>query len=111
MEDLRRRFGRLLAAHRRRVGLTQAQLAERIGASSDLISKAEIGATGISFDKIQRLAQALEVDPAELFTADLPNAALSRGPLAETSVTLAGLSREDQIWIKGVIDAALKGRR
>ena len=111
MEDLRRRFGRLLATHRRRVGLTQAQLAERIGVSSDLISKAEIGATGISFEKIERLAQALEVDPAELFTAHLPNTALGRGPLAETSITLFCLSREDQVWIKGVIEAALKGRR
>lgn len=111
MDDLQKRFGKLLAAHRRRVGLTQAEFADRVGVSSDLISKAEIGATGISFANIQKFAHALDIDPAELFSATGAQTTLQRGPLGEIVVVLAGLSREDQVWIKGVIEATLKGRR
>ncbi|KFL28881.1 hypothetical protein JP74_00490 [Devosia sp. 17-2-E-8] len=111
MDDLQKRFGKLLAAHRRRLGITQAELADRASVSTDLISKAEIGATGISFGNIQKFAAALDIDPAELFTANLPNSVLQRGTLGDITVLLSGLSREDQVWIKGVIEAALKGRR
>ena len=69
MNDLRRRFGRLLAAHRRRRGFTQEALAEAAEVSTDTISKIEIGATGARFPVIERLANALEIDPAELFTS------------------------------------------
>ncbi|MBO0906537.1 helix-turn-helix domain-containing protein [Jiella sp. MQZ13P-4] len=38
MADLRIRFGRLVAAHRKRLGLTQEVLAERAGISTDMVS-------------------------------------------------------------------------
>jgi transcriptional regulator with XRE-family HTH domain len=68
MADLRKRFGELLAAHRRRRGMTQEDLAEAAGLSVDMISKIEVGATGARFPSIERLAKAGQVDPAELFT-------------------------------------------
>lgn len=105
MDDLRKRFGRIVAAHRRRLGLTQAELAERAEISNDMISKIEIGATGARFHVIQRLASALGIDPADLFST---NGAILRGPLSELYPILAGLSTEEQVWIKGVIEAALK---
>jgi transcriptional regulator with XRE-family HTH domain len=43
MADLRKRFGELLAAHRRRRGMTQEDLAEAAGLSVDMISKIEVG--------------------------------------------------------------------
>jgi transcriptional regulator with XRE-family HTH domain len=49
MSDLRKRFGRLLAAHRRRRGFTQEALAEAADVSPDTIAKIEIGATGARF--------------------------------------------------------------
>jgi transcriptional regulator with XRE-family HTH domain len=110
MDDLRKRFGRLLAAHRRRAGLTQGQLAERADISVDMISKIEIGVTGARFPVIERLSSALGIDPAELFTTEVSNSALKNGPMLDLVVTLAGLNREDQVWIKGVVEAALKGR-
>lgn len=108
MDDLRKRFGRIVAAHRRRMRLTQAQLAERAEVSVDMISKIEIGATGARFHVIQRLSTALGVDPAELFSTSSPT--LRAGPLSELYPTLAGLSNEEQVWIRGVIEAALKKR-
>lgn len=110
MDDLRKRFGRLLAAHRRRVGITQEKLAELAGISVDMVSKIEIGATGARFPVIERLSTALGIDPAELFTTEVSNSALKNGPMLDLAVTLAGLSRDDQVWIKGVVEAALKGR-
>ena len=111
MNDLRKRFGKLLAAHRRRAELTQLQLAEQAGVSVAMISKIEIGASGARFPVIEKLADALGIDPAELFTTEIPNTAFKRGPLLDIAVTLADLPREDQVWIKGVIEAALRGRK
>lgn len=110
MEDLRRRFGRLVMAHRKRAGFTQEQLAERAGVSIDTISKIEVGATGARFPMIEKIATALEIDPAELFSAEIPSGALRRGPLLELTTRLAVLSEGDLQWIRGVVDAALRNK-
>lgn len=107
MADLRRRFGQLVAAHRRRRGMTQEQLAEAAGISSDMIAKVETGASGARFPLIEKLAAALDVDPAELFTAEVPSGHLKRGALADLTTQLAGLSDADVKWLTGIIDAAL----
>jgi transcriptional regulator with XRE-family HTH domain len=108
MDDLRKRFGRLVMAHRKRAGYTQEQLAERAGVSIDTISKIEVGATGARFPMIEKIALALQVDPAELFSPEIPSGALRRGPLLELTTRLAALSENDLQWLKGVIEAALK---
>jgi len=110
MDDLRRRFGRLVMAHRKRAALTQEELAERAGVSVDTISKIEVGATGARFPMIERIATALNVDPAELFTAELPSGTLQRGAFRDLTVRLAGLSEPDLQWLTGVIDAALRNK-
>jgi transcriptional regulator with XRE-family HTH domain len=111
MADLRKRFGELLAAHRRRRGLTQEDLAEAAGLSVDMISKIEVGATGARFPSIERLAQAVQVDPAELFTSDLPTGSMNRGAFGEISAKLAPLPESDLVWISALLDVALlRGR-
>lgn len=110
MGDLRKRFGRLVAAHRRRAAMTQEQLAEAASISVDMISKIETGATGARFPVIERLAGALGVDPAELFTTEIPKGAINRGQLVDLTTLLAGLSASDLRWIGGVVDAALRSR-
>ncbi|NGO49748.1 helix-turn-helix domain-containing protein [Allomesorhizobium camelthorni] len=108
MDDLRKRFGRLVTAHRRRAGYTQEQLAERAGVSVDTISKIEVGATGARFPMIERIATALQVDPAELFSTEIPSGALKRAKLNEVTLTLAGLSETDLQWIGDLIGVALR---
>lgn len=110
MVNLRKRFGSLVAALRRRIGITQEALAEKAGVSVDMISKIETGATGARFPVIERLAEALGIDPAELFTTEIPNGALSRGPLVDLTTQLVGLSPTDLRWITGVVEAALRSR-
>jgi transcriptional regulator with XRE-family HTH domain len=107
MADLRKRFGELLAAHRRRRGLTQEDLAEAAGLSVDMISKIEVGATGARFPSIERLAQAVQVDPAELFTSDLPKGSMNRGAFGEISAKLSSLPETDLVWISALLDVAL----
>lgn len=110
MSELRQRFGRLVAAHRKRARLTQGQLAEAAGISIDMISRIESGATGARFGTIEKLAQALEVDPAQLFSAEMASSAMQRVALSALTARLAGLSDDDLRWISGILDAALKRR-
>jgi transcriptional regulator with XRE-family HTH domain len=107
MADLRRRFGLLVAANRRRRGLTQEQLAEAADISSDMIAKIETGASGARFPVIERIAGALDVDPAELFSAEMPSGLIKRGAFLDISTRLAGLSGADLAWVSGIVEAAL----
>lgn len=110
MSDLQRRFGLLVAAHRRRQKLTQEALAERAGLSVDMITRVEGGNTGASFASIERLAEALEVDPAELFSSDIPKGALQRRALTAVTARIAGLPDRDLAWVGDLLDVALKRR-
>lgn len=107
MGNLKQRFGNLVAAHRKSLGWTQRQLAEAAELSDDMIARIEIGGTGASFGTIERLAAALNIDAAELFSADLPSNSIHR----DVSAKLATLKGVDLTWLSAVIEAALKPRR
>ena len=111
MGDLKRRFGNLVASHRKRIGWTQHQLAEAASLSDDMIARLETGSTGASFETIERLASALTVDPAELFTSELPSGAVERGPAAKLTSRILALKEDDVLWLEGVVEAALKRRQ
>lgn len=110
MDDLRRRFGNLVAAHRRRQRLTQDGLAARADLSVDMVSRIEAGATGARFPTISKLAEALAVDPAELFTDRIPSGALDRPKLNAISARLSKLTDDDLDWLDEVLRAVLKHR-
>jgi len=109
--ELMERFGRLVAAHRKRMGMTQVDLSEASGISVDMITRIEGGGTGVRFPNIQRLADALQVDPAELFTDKVPGGKLSRPILNKLSFRLAGLSDGDLRMVSELIEVAMKSRR
>ena len=111
MADLKRRFGRLLAAHRKRAGMTQAQLAEAADISVHMVQKLEGGAVGARFPVVESLATALSIDPAELFSSEVPKGALSRKSLVDLTSRLAMLSENDLAWVSDLLDAALRSRR
>jgi transcriptional regulator with XRE-family HTH domain len=110
MANLQQRFGKLVAAHRRQRGWTQRQLAEATELSDDMIAKIEVGGTGASFPTIERIAGALEVDPAELFTSELAEGAFQRGHAAPLLGRIAGLRPEQVAWLSRIIDACLAPR-
>ena len=108
---LKVRFGRLLAANRTIAGFTQAELAERADLSVDMIAKLETGATGPSFDSIERLAQALRIDPAQLFTHELAGSPYERRAFTDFVAEFAKLPEPDLRWLTDVVRAAMKPRR
>ena len=110
MQELRKRFGGLLAAHRRRVGMTQESLATASGVSPDMIARMETGATGARFHTIVKLSEALGIDPAELFTHEIPSSAIERSSLTAVIVRLSALSDKDLAWVAALLDVALKRR-
>jgi transcriptional regulator with XRE-family HTH domain len=111
MDDLRKRFGRLVAAHRKRAKLTQEALAQATDISPDMIARIEGGRTGARFPNIEALAKTLRVDPAELFTTEIPSSAVRSRPFLDLQAKLAALSEEDIRWVDQLLDAALKPRK
>lgn len=110
MDDLRRRFGNLVAAHRRQQGLTQEALATSASLSVDMVSRIEAGASGARFPTIEKLARALQVDPAEFFSANVPSSALERALLTDICARLAKLDDDDLKWVANVLAVVLKHR-
>jgi transcriptional regulator with XRE-family HTH domain len=107
MADLRKRFGQLVAAHRRRHGLTQESLAEAADLSPEMVAKIETGKSGARFPVIERIAAALDIDPAELFTTQLPAGAFQKSAFGALSLRLVTLTEGDLLWIGRIVDAAL----
>lgn len=56
----------VLVATRREAGLTQAQLAERLGKPASFIAKIEIGERRLDVVEFAALAKALKVDPRKM---------------------------------------------
>lgn len=57
----------VLVASRREAGLTQAQVAERLGKPSSYIAKIEIGERRLDVVEFTAIAKALRLDPRVLF--------------------------------------------
>jgi transcriptional regulator with XRE-family HTH domain len=69
-EDPRHRFGLRVRQARLELGLTQRELAARSGLHPTYISSVEMGDRNIGLLNVVRIAEALEVDPAELLRQD-----------------------------------------
>ncbi len=60
-------MGKRIKTVRQRMGLTQDQLAERVGLSPKYISGIERGVENPTMDNLIRLAKVLKVEPYDLF--------------------------------------------
>lgn len=67
MAKLQKHLGARVYELREKSGLTQAQLAEKANVSNDTISRIERGIRSPSFEVLERLAKALNVEVRELF--------------------------------------------
>jgi transcriptional regulator with XRE-family HTH domain len=105
---LSRHFGRLVANHRHREGISQQKLSERAGLSPGMVAKIESGVTGVRFPVIIKIAHALDVDPIELFYSSMPKGKLHQGKMRELIVRLEGLSETELEWVHGLLTVALK---
>jgi transcriptional regulator with XRE-family HTH domain len=64
--EILKRFGDTLREHRQRVGLSQEKLAAKAGIDRTYVGGAERGERNVALVNIVRLAEALNVPPAEL---------------------------------------------
>ena len=68
--DLRKPLGNKIRYFRKLKGLTQEQLAEKIGIETNTLSNIETGKSFMSFKVFQKLPEILEVQPYEFFIYD-----------------------------------------
>ena len=66
----RKNIGQNLRTLRRQCGMTQAQLAEKIGVSTDHVSHAEIGFGSISLPLLIEICKLLDVTPNDILAGE-----------------------------------------
>lgn len=67
MASLEEQVGALVRHHRKLAGLTQAELAERIGRQTGAVTRIETGEAAPSFETMSSLARALGVEIRDFF--------------------------------------------
>jgi transcriptional regulator with XRE-family HTH domain len=70
MNDCRKLLAKNMKKYRRLLGISQMVLAEKVGCSTTLIGNIEINKRFPSADNINRIAQALEINIADLFSEE-----------------------------------------
>lgn len=69
--NIRKIFGENVKYHRKRMGLSQEQLAERLEISTNHLSVIETGTKFVTYKLLERLVAELQVLPATLFYSPL----------------------------------------
>jgi len=105
--SLASRLGANLRHHRGAAGLTQGRLAERVGLSSDMISRLQRGTAAPSFLTIELLARVLDILPEALFNRfDAMQLPGERGRLMDQLQSkTARLDNDDLAWLLKLIEA------
>src|SRR4051812_6657841 len=67
MGALTKMLGRRISDQRRLAGLTQAQLAEKLGIATESLSRIETGAAVPSLGRVEAIASAIDIELIELF--------------------------------------------
>lgn len=74
--DMMHHVGRRIAEIRQRAGLSQRELAERLGWARDTIAHYELGRRALGLERLAAIAEALRVSPATLIAKDAQGALL-----------------------------------
>lgn len=67
MNTLAERLGHRIARQRRAAGLTQAELAEKVGVQPETISRLETGKRAVSLEMMTLISESLSLELHELF--------------------------------------------
>lgn len=100
---LRPRLAKNLALRRSALSITQAQLAERLGVSSETIARFERGVYAPSLQQLESLAEALRVPAADLIAEDRTLARSDEE--SRVLACLVGLSNEDQVFLAELLES------
>lgn len=74
MEDMTKKFAHAVHARRKELGLTQEELAKRVGTTKQMVSKYELGQRSPKVVMANAFAAALETTLDELLDTDKPDA-------------------------------------
>ena len=111
MSTLRRQVGGLVKHHRERVGLTQAELADKVGLASETVSRIERGVVAPGFESLEEFASALSVDVRDFFGAGEFAASEGRNDALVRIVDIVcRLDAEDADWAEKLFELALMKR-
>lgn len=108
-KDYFKLLGARVAQLRRDHGLTQAQLAEALGISQQMVGSYEVGRRRIPVSMLQSLAQALSVAVDELL-GQTAKARAKRGPapvLARHMERISALPKTQQKFVIQVLESVL----
>lgn len=108
MSDLKTTFGRRVRSARTSAGLTQADVAERIGKSAELIGRIERGQVGPSFETIEALCEVLSVSAAELFGGAARVPSRPDKAIARVVSALSDLHPDELEWCEQLLAHALR---
>jgi transcriptional regulator with XRE-family HTH domain len=112
MPKVEEQFGAMVRYHRKRAGLSQAQLAELMDRQPNAVQRLENGETAPTFDTLQRLSEALHVPIRELFgTGDYAVDSDDQDPLAGIFKQLVGLKQTELDLLETLVSTALKLRK
>jgi transcriptional regulator with XRE-family HTH domain len=107
-------LGEKIKTLRKRQGLSQEELAERVEINSTHLSRLETGKYQPSIDVLKRLAEALEVSADHLLSAEAEEPAevhIRNKPLADRIRLIDSLEESDQQALIQVIDSMLTKHR
>ena len=111
VSDLRVQVGSLVRHHREVAGFTQAELADRIERSVQLVGRIERGSSAPSFETLAGIALALKVEVRDLFGINHFAAGQDgAGPLSKLVSRVASLDSSDLEWVLKLVDHALDRR-
>ena len=111
MPSLEQQVGAMVRYHRERADLTQGALAERVELQVGSVSRIERGENAPSFETLDKLASALDVEVRDFFGAGDFSVKEGRSdPLVSIVLRISQLSAEDAAWADQLLELALKGR-
>lgn len=73
MQNLRTTIGILIKKHRKRLKLTQGELAEKIGVDPKYISRIETGVSSPSLNIVEKIFEVLNIHAKDLFEVESQN--------------------------------------
>ena len=104
-------FGQRLSAFRKKRGLTQTALAERLGITQKMVDYYERRAVNPSLALIERAADTLEVSVAELLGSEPQTVRRKPGPASQLELRIERikrLPRKDQEFVLRFLDTVLE---
>lgn len=93
--------GRAIARQRKRCGLTQNEVAEKLGVSFDVVSRTERGIVMPNIARLMRLAAIFDCETAELLTETSTRSSDQASRMADL---IADLSHAERLLIMSMVE-------